>query len=215
MSEFNLVPDDYAREHTLRRRLRQALVGLVALACVLVVARATLGFLIAGERHQLSQLQAKKKLWQENKAKTDKYTAEAAATEKLLAALDDLRGREHLRFLLEAVDGAHVDQVWFDEIRFYRREPLPIAAPGAAKVAGAAAAQKRALAVPQRLEQRVGMTGHAANHVMLAEFMRRLENQPAVAELTLLDTSPRNYPNMLIIDFKLGLRVDGKQKGVP
>jgi hypothetical protein len=68
---------------------------------------------------------------------------------------------------------------------------------------------------PPRVEQRVGMTGHAVNHVMLADFMRRLQSQPSVADLTLFDTSPRNYPHGLIIDFKLGLLVQPSVKAVP
>jgi len=69
--------------------------------------------------------------------------------------------------------------------------------------------------VAQRVEQRVGMTGHAMNHVTLAEFMRKLESEPAVAELALIDTSPRSYPNGIVIDFKLGLLVERKLKVVP
>jgi hypothetical protein len=215
MSEFNLVPDDYAREQAVRRRLRQALIVLAAAVCVLTLGRALLGVLIAGERQQLVQLQVKKKLWQENKAQTEKHLAEAAATEKLLAALDELRGREHLRLLLEAVDAAHLDKVWFDEIRYYRRDPPPVPAPAAVRTSGAAPAPKVLPAAPPRVEQRVGMVGHATNHVMLAEFMRRLEGQPGVAELSLLDTSPRTYPHALIIDFKLGLLMNKKGKGLP
>ena len=208
MSEFNLIPADYALAQTLRRRMRWALALLVLVCCLVAVARSALVFLVAGEREELAQLQAKKRLWQESKAKTEKYIAEAAVAQKQLLALDELRGREHLRLFLEALDGAYVDKVWFDEIKYYRRDHL--AAPAVP------AAQKAAVApVAQRLEQRVGMTGHALNHVTLAEFMRKLESQPAVAELTLVDTSPRSYPHALIIDFKLGLLIERKPKLLP
>jgi hypothetical protein len=202
VSEFNLIPADYAREQALRRRLRWAIASFIVLGCLVVAARTVLGVLVAGEREELTQLQAKKRQWQENKARTEKYAAEALAAEKQLLALDELRGREHLRLFLEALDGAYVDKVWFDDIKYYRRE-----APVPPKGTGVAAAQ--------RVEQRVGMTGHATSHVTLAEFMRRLESQPAVAELALVDTSPRSYPNALIIDFKLGLLVERKAKVLP
>ena len=204
MSEFNLIPADYARRHALRRRLRWAAAGLVMLCCLIVLGRSALGLLIAGERNHVAQLQAKRQLWQESKAKTEQYTQEALATEKQLLALDELRRREHLRLFLEAVDSAYVDRVWFDEIRYYRRENLPLPAAG----------QKEA-PQPTRMEQRVAMTGHAANHIMLAEFMRKLESQPAITELTLLDTGPRSYPQGLIIDFKLALLVERKAKVLP
>jgi hypothetical protein len=198
MSEFNLIPADYAREQALRRRLRRASAGLLVLCCLVLLARSALGLVVSGERNYVAQLQSKRQLWQESKAKTEQYTREALVAEKQLLALNELRRREHLRLFLEALDTAYVDKVWFDEIKYYR--PLPAATP-----AGVPAA---------RVEQRIAMTGHATNHIMLAEFMRKLEKQPAVAELTLLDTSPRAHPQGLIIDFKLALLVERKAKGL-
>ena len=215
MSEFNLIPADYAREQVLRRRLRLASAGLLVLCCLVLLARLALGLLISGERNYVAQLQTKRQLWQESKAKTEQYTREALVAEKQLLALDELRRREHLRLFLQALDTAYVDKVWFDEIKYYRRENLPAAAPAAgARPAATAVAQKDAGVPVARVEQRIAMTGHATNHVMLAEFMRKLEGQPAVAELTLLDTSPRAYPQGLIIDFKLALLVERKAKGL-
>lgn len=205
MSEFNLIPADYARRQVLRIRLRWAAAGLVMLCCLVVLARSALSLLIAGERSHVAQLQAKRQLWQESKAKTEQYTREAAAAEKQLLALDELRRREHLRLFLEAVDRAYVERVWFDEIKYYRREITPVAP----------AAQKDSAQPAPRMEQRVAMTGHATNHIMLAEFMRKLETQPAVAELALLDTGPRSYPHGLIIDFKLALLVERKVRVLP
>jgi hypothetical protein len=205
MSEFNLIPADYARHQALRTRLRWAAAGLVMLCCLVVLARSGLSLLIAGERNHVAQLQAKRQLWQESKAKTEQYTREAAAAERQLLALDELRRREHLRLFLEAMDRAYVDRVWFDEIKYYRREITPVVP----------AAQKDAAQPAARMEQRVAMTGHATNHIMLAEFMRKLETQPAVAELTLLDTGPRSYPHGLIIDFKLALLVEHKLRVLP
>jgi len=216
MSEFNLIPADYAREQVLRRRLRSALAGVLMLCCVVLLARSALGLLISGERNHVAQLQVKRQLWQESKAKTEQYTKDALIAEKQLLALNELRRREHLRLFLEALDTAYVDKVWFDEIKYYRRENLPAAAPAAAaRPAGTAVAQKEAGVAAARVEQRIAMTGHATNHVMLAEFMRKLESQPAVAELTLVDTSPRAHPQGLIIDFKLALLVERKAKGLP
>ena len=216
MSEFNLIPADYAREQRLRRRLRLASAGLLVLCCLMLLARSALGLLISGERNHVAQLQTKRQLWQESKAKTEQYTRDALVAEKQLLALNELRRREHLRLFLEALDIAYVDKVWFDEIKYYRRENLPAAGapPAGARAVAAAGAQKEAGVPAARVEQRIAMTGHATNHVMLAEFMRKLEGQPAVAELTLLDTSPRAYPQGLIIDFKLALLVERKAKGL-
>jgi len=215
MSELDLIPADYAREQRLRRRLRWAMAVFASLACLVVLTRSVLGVLVADEREQVSRLQAKKLLWQQSKAKTEEYTSQVVATEKQLTALDELRGRDHLRLFLEALDAAYVEKVWFDEIKYYRRETLPRLGEGSAagaRTANAAGAQKSAVApAAQRMEQRAGMTGHAMNHVTLAEFMRKLETQPGLAEVSLLDTSPRQYLHALVIDFKLALLVDQKR----
>lgn len=203
MTEIDLIPADYARLQGVRRRLRQLLVSLVALAALILLARTTLAMLLSAEKQEVARLQATKQLWQETKTKTERHRSEALVTEKQLTALDELHGRDHLRQFLHALDTAYVDKVWFDEIRYYRREVVP-AAPGSAPAPRAAA---------ERVEQRAGMVGHAMNHAMLAEFMKKLELQPAVAELALVDTSPRAYPQALIIDFKLALLIDAKKKG--
>jgi hypothetical protein len=183
MSELDLIPPDYARKQQLRRRLRLAAALLVSTACLVVLARSALGVLVASEKQQVARLEAKKLAWQQSRTKTEQYTSQALAIEKQLRALDELRGRDQLRLFLEALDSAHVDQVWFDEIRYYRREKAP------------------------RTEQHAGVTGHAMNHATLADFMRRLETQPGVAQVTLLDTSARRYPTAVVIDFKLSLLV--------
>jgi len=203
MTEIDLIPADYARLQGLRRRLRQLLFALVALAALTLLASTTLAMLLAAQKGELARLQATKRLWQETKTQTERQRGEALVAEKQLAALGELRGRDHLRLFLHAVDSAYVDKVWFDEIRYYRREIVPAAAAGAPPARGAA----------ERVEQRVGMVGHAVNHAMLAQFMKQLEMQPAVVDLALVDTSPRAYPQGLIIDFKLGLLVDAKRKG--
>jgi hypothetical protein len=218
MSELDLIPQDYAREQLLRRRLRWAMVVFGALACLVMLTRSVLGVLIAAETEQVSRLQAKKLLWQQSKAKTEEYASQVLATEKQLTALDELRGRDHLRLFLEALDAAYVGNVWFDEIKYYRHESLPGPVQGAAagaRTANVAAAHKSAPVPTARLEQRAGMTGHAMNHVTLAEFMRKLETQPGVTEVSLLDTSPRRYPYALVIDFKLALLIDPRKAGRP
>ncbi len=210
MSELDLIPADYAREQLLLRRLRLTMLVLIAIACLVLLARSGLGVLLAAEKQQVSRLQAKKLLWQQSKAKTDEYTNQALAMEKQLVALDELRGRDHLRLFLEALDNAYMEKVWFDELKYYRRENLP-----RPKDDAAAPVRQTVAPRPPGVEQRVGVTGHALNHVTLAEFMKKLERQSGVGEVSLLDTSPRTYPNALIIDFKLGLLIEPKPRGRP
>ena len=70
---------------------------------------------------------------------------------------------------------------------------------------------------PQSLEVDHGaeIVGHAVNHSMLAEFMRKLGTQASVADLRLIDTGTRNYTTMQVVDFNLALQVSEKAQAQP
>jgi hypothetical protein len=204
MAELDLIPADYAQRQNLRRRLRRFALALVLLACLLGLARSALHFLTSAEKIEVARLRGQEQLLAQTKAKVEDYRSRKLATEKQLTALDELRGRDRLRLFLKAVDAAFVENVWFDEMRYYRRDiPAP-----AKNVPDPAAAGRGA-----DIEQRVEIVGHAINHATLAEFMRRLEGQPGIADVSLVDTRPRAYPNTIVIDLKLSLLIDEKVRG--
>ncbi len=225
MAELDLIPADYAQRQTLLRRVKRFVAAAVSLACLLVLARGMLHLLTSAETGEVARLQGQERLWAQSKAKVEEYTKQKLATQRQLVALDELRGRDRLRLFLKAVDAAHVENVWFDEIRYYRRDNLPATGnldslPGGAR-AGIIVVPEKNVPAPGTapkapdVEQRVGIVGHAINHATLAQFMRRLESQRGIADVSLVDTSPRSYPNALVIDLKLSLLVDEKARGRP
>jgi hypothetical protein len=204
MAELDLIPADYAQRQSLRRRLKRFSAALVVLACLLGLARSALHFLTSAEKSEVARLQGQEQILAQTKAKVEDYRGRKLATEKQLTALDELRGRDRLRLFLKAVDAAFVENVWFDEMRYHRRDiPAP-----AKNVRDPAATGKGA-----DIEQRVEIVGHAINHATLAEFMRRLEGQPGIADVSLVDTRPRAYPNTIVIDLTLSLLIDEKVRG--
>jgi hypothetical protein len=219
MAELDLIPVDYLQRQVLRHRLRRFVAAIAVIACLTGLVKLVLHVGIAAEKAQVATLQSEARRWAQGKAKVEEYRKSKLAAEKHLAALDELRGRDRLRLLLQALDAAYVENVWLDEIRYYRRDPPSTAAldvPGAPRT-GIVVVQQNS--VPGRnardIEQWVGITGHAINHAMLAQFMRKLERQPGIADVSLLNTAPRAYPNALIIELKLSLLVDEKVKGRP
>ncbi len=222
MAELDLIPADYAQRQILLRRVKRFVAAAVSLACLLVLARGMLQLLTSVETGEVARLQGQERLWAQSEAKVEEYRKQKLATQNQLLALDELRGRDRLRLFLKAVDAAHVENVWFDEIRYYRRDNLPAgdSLPGGARAGIIVVPEKNvpapgtALKAPD-IEQRVGIVGHAINHARLAQFMRRLESQRGIADVSLVDTSPRSYPNALVIDLKLSLLVDEKARGRP
>ncbi len=224
MAELDLIPADYAQRQILLRRVKRFVAAVVSLACLLVLARGMLYLLTSAETGEVARLQGQERLWAQSEAKVEEYRKQKLATQRQLVALDELRGRDRLRLFLKAVDAAHVENVWFDEIRYYRRDNLPTgnldSLPGGAR-AGIIVVPEKNVPAPGTapkapdIEQRVGIVGHAINHATLAQFMRRLESQRGIADVSLVDTSPRSYPNALVIDLKLSLVVDEKARGRP
>ena len=220
MAELDLIPADYAGRQLLRRRVQRFVTVLLSIACVVALARVALHIATSAEKREVARLQTEKLRWAQSSVKVEEYQKKKAAAEKQLAALDELRGRDRLRLFLEALDEAYVESVWLDEIRYFRRDvaarPLDTV-PGGARSGIVVVPQKAVPGAPagREIEQRVGLSGHATNHALLAQFMRKLEKRPGIAEVSLLDTSPRAYPNALVIDMKLSVLIDEKARGQP
>ena len=224
MATLDLIPADYAQRQLLRRRVRRFAAAVVSLACLVALARLTLHFLSSIEKGEVARLRIQEQLVTQGKTRMEEYRNRKLATQQQLIALDELRGRDRLRLFLKALDAAHVENVWLEEIKYYRRDNLaagnPDSPPGIARagilvVPEKSAPQPGTAGTGPDVEQRVGITGQAANHATLAQFMRRLEGQPGIADVSLLDTSRRSYSNALLIEMKLSLLVDEKARRRP
>jgi Tfp pilus assembly protein PilN len=219
VADVDLIPADYSKAQFVRRRVRQLLLACVSVVVVVGVARLALNLVTSFEKANIARLEKEGQLSTRSKAEADNFRQQKLLTEKQLAELDELRGRDRLRLLLQAIDAAYSDSIWLDELRFFRRDPVPDATtmslPGAERsgiivvprqnVPASAAAPPRA-----GIEQRVEIVGHATDHTRLAEFMRSLGSQPGIAEVRLLNTGLGSYRNSPVIDLTLLLLVDDK-----
>ena len=191
MRDMDLIPGDFRQGIKLQRQFRGFfLAGALVLAGV-VVARLWLGYATWRERALVVRFEQQQQELAHNQAKTEQLQQQRQVTEQQLAALDQLRGRDRVALFLHAVDQAYNEHIWLDSVHFLRR---------------GAAADKPALAVTQGAD----LYGHAANHSELAQFMRQLGAQAAVADLRLISTTSRSVNDAQVIDFNLSLQVDDK-----
>ena len=218
MADVDLIPADYSKAQFVRRRVRQLLLACVSVVVVVGVARLALNLVTSFEKANIARLQKEGQLSTRSKAEADNFRQQKLLTEKQLAELDELRGRDRLRLLLQAIDAAYSDSIWLDELRFFRRDPVLGATtsslPGAERSGIIVVPRQNvpASAAPPRagIEQRVEIVGHATDHTRLAEFMRSLGSQPGIAEVRLLNTGLGSYRNSPVIDLTLLLLVDDK-----
>ena len=212
MDEMDLIPNEYRANLARRQLLHKFLFACLLVVFCVALGRALLSYLIWRENVQVVQLEQLENASEQNKAKAAAYTLQKQVTEKQLAALNALRGRDRVALFLQAVDLSLGDGVWFDSVHFMRKTGTGTlqdarGGPAAGIIVVPSNAEK---AHTLDISQGVDIVGHAANHTVLAEFMRKLGAQPNVVDLQLLNTNLRTYKTMQVVDFSLNLLLDKK-----
>jgi hypothetical protein len=209
MADLDLIPAAYLKRQLVRRLVARFLIAAIAVAALVGAARVALSRAIASETATVARLQKAADIYAQTEAKAEGYRQQRKLGETRLSYLDELRGRDRLKLLLQAIDNAYSTNIWFDELRFLRRESLPTSTlkppAGGAGPAVPATAPGR-----PSVEQRAEIVGHATDHTRLAEFMRSLSAQPGITDVRLLDTGLRTYPNTQVVDASLTLLIEDK-----
>ncbi len=212
MADFNLIPESYLRAQILRRRMKWFGIAVAALVCLVALARLLVGWGIQTESRAAQRLETESRTLVQAKSSADDYRQQIQTVERKLKALEDLRGRNRLPRLFNALDAAYQSGVWFDAIRYYRSE-VGVAgnsegAPGAAAAASTNAVAPGAPGQSRGFEQRVELSGHALSHLLVAEYIRALGRQPGVTDVRLLSTNLRTSANAQMVDFRVSLLCD-------
>jgi cell division protein FtsB len=191
MRDMDLIPVDFRKSHNLQRQMRGCVLACILMFGGVALLRLGLGYAIWREQTLVVQIEQQQKVLESDQARTEALNQQRQVTEQQLAALEQLRGRDRVALFLRAVDRAYNEHIWFDSVHFLRR-------------GGATDTQQ--LSVTQGAD----LYGHAASHSELAQFMRQLGAQTAVADLRLVSTTSRSVNDTPVIDFSLSLQVDDK-----
>lgn len=214
MADIDLIPKQYVARRVLRRRVRQLALALLGIVMVVGAARGALLLATAHEQQQLASLRRNENDSALSRARMLELEQQKAAAESQIRSLAELRGRGRAALLLEALDAAHLNGVWLDEIRSFRvltASPAAVDATAAARPAAAAASATPPVTAPAAsgtIRQRVELAGHALDHATLAAFMTRLSGNRALTEVQLLDTSARTASGEAVIDFNIALSLN-------
>lgn len=209
---MDLIPGDFRKGLSLRRRLGQLFVASAFVLCGVAVARMALGALISGENAELSRLGQKQQTLAQSQSRADDYRQRKQAIEQQLAVLEQLRRGDRVALLLRAIDQAYGEGIWLDSIHFMRGRGTTKLdnLPGSANAGIIVVPDKPAGNEAANFAQGADIAGHALNHSVLAEFIRKLGVQPGVADLRLVSTGTRAYSVALVVDFNLAMQMDGK-----
>jgi hypothetical protein len=217
MADIDLIPKQYVLRRVLQRRLKWLVAALVALGCLVGVARAALLWASSDENQQIARLRKNELDTAQSKARMQDYQQQKAVAQKQLEALADVRGRGRINLLFEALDAAYLSGVWFDEIRTFRTaggavRTAAVAAPAPAQAAATPASASASIPAGARTEQRVELVGHAIDHMRLASLINRLGALPSVTDVQLVDTNARAYSTATVIDFNVSLAIAQKER---
>jgi len=217
MVELDLVPAEYRRYVRLRRWLQ--LFGL-AMAAVLVLVVGTRVFLsrsVRGERMRIEELRATKQVTLNRLALIEELDTRKAEAQKRLQILAGLRGGPPAEQMFVTVDRALGPDVWFESLSFRRAGEIVDVPPETVDTGyfivvpkGQQQKQDRAW----RLNTHMEIQGRARSHSALADFARRLADQPEIEDVKVLKTSLRQYTRVQLVDFELAVVVVSRPGGV-
>lgn len=210
MGNINLIPNDYRQDLGLKRLVRHFIIACIVVFAGIAMAKVLISYLTWRENTQITQLEQLVKLSQETKNKTEEFRQQKQITEQQLAALSALRGSDRILHLLQAIEKAHTESVWFDSLHFTRlgHTDTPENASITDNAQISPETNTSTISEPVEVKSNVEIVGHALSHSVLAEFMRNLGEATSVADLQLIDTSTRNYTTMQVIDFNLALKIN-------
>jgi uncharacterized protein YegJ (DUF2314 family) len=214
MDEMDLIPSDYRKERNRHNWIRKFLTLCVLVVIAIASLRGMLGYLIWRENVQVVRLEQQESIAAQNNAKAETYRQQKQVTERQLAALNELRGRDRVAQFLQSIDTAYSPGIWFDSIHFMRENKtgtLQNVPSNTSIIVVPNGAEDKPLDISQSVE----IVGHASNHTILAEFMRKLGAQPNVADLRLIDTTLRSYAAAQIVDFNMTLQIAKKSVTPP
>lgn len=210
---MDLIPAEFRRMRRIKLYLRGMLIASGLLVAICLLGWLGLQTLITKEQQRIARLHQKDGQFQLDQSKMADLRQKKQQIEDQLGALARLRGGDQVAKLLRAIDTAHTPGVWFDSVQL-RRASSDESNPHSQKQAPGNAASRPALKLPgifaamESTGSGVNIMGHALDHSHLAEFMRKLGEQPGMARLYLIDTKPRSIAEIEVIDFALVMQLD-------
>ncbi len=208
MAEIDLVPLSYRRLRRTKRWLKLFAGMYGAVLVCLIVAKALLAFGVTVRTAELEELDADRALVAERKATLEELRATREVLEQKARALEALRSGAEPRAIFVAVDRALDNQVWFLNWTFRRAGEFVAADPRTVNTgyfitvpAGERTSETRTWQMATHMEIRA----QASDHSALAEFVQRLNAQPVIEEVKVLNTRMHAYESLQVVDFTLAV----------
>jgi cell division protein FtsB len=204
---MDLIPADFRRLRRVRSYLRATLFALGLLLIIFLLGWLGLQTLVSREQQQISRLQQDDGRFQRDQSSLAELRQKRQQIEEQLNTLAGLRGGDQVAKLLRAIDAAHTTGIWLDNMQMHRATDSLVKpeSPSANTLGGLLG---KIQGVGNAPGSGVNIVGHALDHTHLAEFMKKLSDQPGMARLYLIETRPRGAADIDVIDFTLFMQLE-------
>ncbi len=207
----DLIPEEYRRRLRARRLLQRFGWSCLGVAAFVGLAAGALTHLVRGEREAFAHVKQAQMQGRAQQARLTEIKGRRDAAREQLRVLERLRGEVSTKLFFDAVDAALNERIWFQELSISRGKELKDKQPGSGQPAATAAPAtpgNKVAAEGQedgawRHRERAEIRGLAGDHAALTGFIRQLGSQSGVSQVRLLDTSPRSYPGLQLIEFQV------------
>lgn len=213
MADIDLIPSAY--RHALRMRGWVKNFVFIYLGLVLSIAMTKMGMSqrVNAQQAETEKLQAGKTRVLQQQAVLDELHAKKMAVEKRLELLAGLRGGATAVQMVQTIDRALDNDVWFQEWTFQRAGQLVEHKPETVHTGYFIVVPKDGTQQQDkawRVDTHMAIKGQALTHSALSKFIQRLDEQPEIEKVRLLKTGLRRYTSMEIIDFEMAVVVDSR-----
>jgi Tfp pilus assembly protein PilN len=188
MPEIDLIPSQYREELRVRRALIR--IGLTFAVALLALAGGRVGLAVGirNSEHQIDVLERDRVATEQRRSELSELSSGRTALQQQLAILSGLRGGVAARDMFVSVDRALDEEIWFKHWSFGRAGEL-VERPATPEHRGYFILVPEADGEPERawrVQTHMEIEAQASNHTSLAAFVRRLLEQPEIAEVRVL-----------------------------
>ena len=220
MIDIDLIPAEYRARQSHKRWLTLLLAASGTLIVAAVGSYFALSYLTKEVRSDVEELLTHQAITKQQRAELEELSAYKTELQQQLALLNGLRSGAAAETMFVTIDRALVDEeLWFLRWQFQRagvivgEEEKGVETGYFIVVPRGKSGADKERARPWQVETHMSIKGQASDHSTLSKFVRRLFQQPEIADVRLHKTSLRHYSTAQVVDFDLDIVLNSDVQG--
>ncbi len=211
MSEIDLIPND-CRESIQRRKVgKRFLYIFVCMIFAIALGKGWLEYLLKNEKMETDTLKNGEVFILNQRAIYEELNSKHNDLSKRLELLDLLRGGPSAELMFSVIDRAMNSSVWFTNLKYLRAGEDQIREPTTKNTGYFIVVpkdQKKSETSPWQSLMRMDIKGEALSHSALADFVKKLIEQPEIKDVQIQSTSTRRYAAGHVVEYSIAALIN-------